>query len=277
MTEFPVVVGVKNEQHSALRFAADASAARGVGLRVIHCVELLSSSDAVSLVSDTWPAPGQEVLDRAKAFLEATPAPSTANYLLVVDSPYATLADEATEASLVVVGTDPESMLERFFSGRVTERLLKHAVAPVAVVPDGSWPTASEGGVFVAVDARNSAAGPLRFAFDEAQRRGRQLHVVHVAPVGVPFEELDPMRAAVSEILAGWSEQYPDVVVTRQFLFDEADDGCLRASAEAEILVLGRSSHTDDFLPFAHPVLAQIARHAHSPCIVVPSVEGEPS
>jgi nucleotide-binding universal stress UspA family protein len=278
MTEFPVVVGVKDGQHSALRFAAEVAAERGVGLRVLHCVELLASSDAVSLVSNTWPAPGQEVLDNAKAFVDALASPpADANYMLVIDSPYATLADEATEASLVVVGTDAESMLEGFFRGRVTERLLKHAVAPVAVVPDGSWPTSGGGGVFVAVDARTSAAGALQFAFDEAQRRDRQLHVVHVAPVGVPFEELEPMRAAVSEILAGWSEQYPDVTVTRRFLFDEADEGCLRASAEADLLVLGRSGHTEAFLPFAHPVLAQIARHAHCPCVVVPSAEGESS
>lgn len=270
MNPKPVVVGVQGKQPAALAFAAAAAVARGVGLRVVHCVDPVLVGEFSGVSDATLPAPGEDVLEQAKEVIQGLPAQPRAEYVLSVRGAYGELVDEIERGSLLVVGTDPASTFERFFGGRVTERLLKHATIPVAVVPEGYRQADDAGSVVVAVDAKSRAAGPLRFAFEEAQRRDGRLYVAHVAPLDTPFEEIESLRVDISEILAGWSEEFPDITVTRRFIFDESDDGCLRATAEAELLVLGRLDGPHVPWPFAHPVLTRVAREAHCPCVVVP-------
>lgn len=265
----PVVVGIEGHQPLALRFAAESANARGVGLRVVHCVDLTVGGE-LSVVSD-GPVLGEDVLEKAKQVLAGLLPESAVEYVLSVRGPGGELYDEAERGSLIVVGTDPAAAVDRFFSGHVTAHLLKHSDVPVAVVPEGRAPADPKGAVFLALDAKTSATGPLRFAFEEAQRRDRRLHVVHVTAVGAGPDEIEALLADISEILAGWSERYPDVLVTRWLIFDQPEDGLLRAGAEADVLVLGRSGGTIIPLPFAHPVLTEIARHTHCPCVVVPN------
>jgi nucleotide-binding universal stress UspA family protein len=266
----PVVVGIEGDQPLALRFAAETARTRGVGLRVVHCVDPQVAGE-FSVVSDgVRPVPGEEVLDRARGFLAGLLPDSAVEYVLSVRGPHGELYDEAERGSLIVVGTDPAARIDRVFSGHVTERLIKHADVPVAVVPEDRSPSDSKGTVFLAVDAKGPANGPLRFAFEEAQRRDRRLHVAHVAPAGAGPDDIEVLRAEVSEILAGWTGEYPEVIVARWLIFDEPDTGVLRASAEADVLVLGRSNSTSIPRPFAHRVLTEIARHTHCPTVIVP-------
>lgn len=270
MNTKPVVVGIQGEQPFALRFAADTAAAWGVGLRVVHCVDPVIAGEFSVMSDGVRPVPGEGVLNRAKETLAGMLPESAVEYVLSVRGAYGELFDEAERASLIVVGTDPAATLDRFFGGHVTEHLLKHADVPVAVVPEGGSPADPQGAVFVALDAKGSATAALRFAFEEAQRRDGRLHVVHVGPVNTSPAETEALRADISEILAGWSEQYPDVIVTQRLLFDEPERGVIRAGAESDLLVLGRSDGTHLPALFAHPVLKELARHTHGPCVVVP-------
>jgi hypothetical protein len=141
----------------------------------------------------------------------------------------------------------------------------------VAIVPERSWPTPLTGGVYVALDTGGLATKALKFAFEEASHRGNELTVIHALPSGTNPAEVDAERDRMSIQLAGWAEKYPDVHVSRLIVFDEADQGVLRATEEAELVVLGRSVGPKVPVPWSHPVLTQIARHAHCPCVVVPS------
>jgi hypothetical protein len=156
--------------------------------------------------------------------------------------------------------------MERLFDGTVTERLVQHAPIPVAIVPEVSWPAGQRSGVVLALDVRELAPGPIRFAFEEATRRHTDLHVVHVAPAGTTESEVKVLRAQIAEILAGWPERYPNVNLSRQLTHGAPDEGCLREGEAAELLVLGRHSGAP-----THPVLAQFARLTHRPCVVVPN------
>jgi hypothetical protein len=82
---------------------------------------------------------------------------------------------------------------------------------------------------------------------------------------------MNAIRADVSEALAGWSELYPDVQVTRRLVFDETDEGCLDATKDAALFVLGRATHPGINGIFGHPVITQIARRTHCPSVVVPN------
>jgi nucleotide-binding universal stress UspA family protein len=180
--------------------------------------------------------------------------------------PFQTLRAAAEHSAMLVVGVDTAYWAGPLSGGSVTERLITRSNVPVAVVPERSFPGELSGPIFVAIDTRSPAAGPLRFAFMEADRTTHELHVAHIIPTLDMFYGSQSHKIAVSEVLAGWCEEFPDVTVKHRFFFDDADDGCIRASEEASLLVLGhRKSHV-----FGHPVLAEIAKRVHCPCVVVP-------
>ena len=269
MTKHPVVVGVKDRQPTAVRFAVEAATARGVGVRVVHCVSPLVAGDLAFATDAAWRAVGQQVMDAAHEVIAGAGSPPEAEYDLSVGSPRDVLQDAASSAALVVVGTDPVGRMDRLFSGKVSEFLAKNSPAPVAIIPESTWQSTG-GGVFDALDAKTLARGPLRFAFDEASRRGDRLYAVHVVAPETARDDAEAIRAEIAEVMAGWSSEYPDVRVTHRLLFEDADDGCLRASAEADLLVLGRFNDPGSRGLSAHPVLTQIARRAHCPVVVVP-------
>jgi hypothetical protein len=82
---------------------------------------------------------------------------------------------------------------------------------------------------------------------------------------------VNAVRAEVSEVLAGWGEEFPDVEVTRRLVFDDTDEGCLAAAREAALFVLGRETHAGIKGLFGHPILTEIARHTRGPSVVVPN------
>lgn len=272
MNTNPVVVGVKDEQPTALKFAAEAALARGVELHVIHCVEPLIAGDLVLPVDETWQAAGQVTLDSAKALIDELDDEPATTYELSIGAPVGILGDAAEKASLLVVGTDEDDWGARLFTDKVTERLAKHVDIPVAIVPERARTHHVGKGVYVAVDGRGPATGPLRFAFTEASRhRKSKLHVIHALPAGTSTDEMNAIRADVSEALAGWSEEFPDVEVVRRLVFDDTDDGCVAASKEAALLVLGRATHNGLGSLFGHPVITEMARHTRGPSVVVPN------
>ena len=274
MTTQPVVVvGLKEKQPTALRFAVDIALERNVGLRVIHCLEIRSAGDFVSMPHDSWRAAGEAVLEDARHFIDGIdPRPST-QYRLDAELPYFALQEASKAASMLVVGVDSdhENSLG-LFGGTVTGRVAAYSLAPVAIVPEWSWPAEQSGTVVVAVDALGPAASSLRFAFAEASRRHAELRAIHVVPPEEMVGNTLPHHVDFSEALAGWSEEFPEVKVTRRFVVDQADDGCVQATEEADLLILGRNAKPATSSALGHPVLVEIARRAQCPCIVVPDV-----
>jgi nucleotide-binding universal stress UspA family protein len=271
MNKKSIVVGLKEKQPTLLRFAAKAAIESRSNLRVVHCLDPRTAADFVSVPytnfpPDSWRAAGEAVIDQARADVnELQPTPD-ADFVLADGRPFQTLRDETAGASMLVVGLDADSSFGPLFGGSVTQRLISHSGVPVAVVPERTWADEISGPVFVAIDTRTPAAGPLRFAFTEASRTSTELHVAHVIPEMETFDQSQPRRIDVSEVLAGWSEEFPDVTVKHRYFFDDADAGCVRASEEASLLVLGRRKTQI----FGHPVLSEIAKRVHCPCVVVP-------
>lgn len=272
MNSNPVVIGVKEEQPTALRFAAEAAMTRGVDLHVIHCIEPLIAGDVVLPVDERGQAEGQAVLDSAEAAIRSFDGAPATTYELSIGAPIGILDDASEKASLLVVGTDEDDWAARLFTDRVTECLAKYVEVPVAIVPEWSRTHHAGTGVYVALDSRSPATGPLRYAFAEANRQPRKvLHVIHAPSAGTPMDEMNDVRREMFEILAGWCDEFPDVDVRSRLVFDETDQACLDATKEAGLFVLGRATRTGIHGILGHPVITEIARRTRCPSVVVPN------
>lgn len=264
----PLVVGLKKDQPDALTFAVEWALAHHVGVRVVHCVDPVSDWSDPSLSDLRWLGSEQDILESAQRFIAGIDRELAVDYVLAPGPVEEYLGAEARKASMIVVGHDEQRWLDRLFEGHTAEELATHVDVPLAIVPEGGLPAESSR-IVVAIDGRTAAVGPLRFAFDEASRRCKPLHIVHAAPVGTMFTKSVSLRAGMAEVLAGWSELYPDVAVQRHLVFDESDEGWRLLSEGAGLLVVGRSQAGALPILDRHPVLVHLARTTRCPTVVV--------
>lgn len=268
----PVAVGIVDKQPAALRFALHEAQQRGVELRVVHSVGALTQAAAFYVdarMCDDLRESGQKILDDAEHFMAQEPG-AVINYVLSEAAPLSALKSEAAEASVLVIGVDDISWPERLLGGAIAAYLAKHSECPVVVVPEGIYIVPRTGGVVLALDGDTAAAGPLRFAFEEASGRGTSLQVLHSVPLGSSVADTDAVRANIAEVLAGWSERYPDVEVSLNFPVDDAEDACVRATKHSELVVVGRS-HSHVPFGLARPLATKVLKRAHCPVAVVPA------
>ena len=129
----------------------------------------------------------------------------------------------------------------------------------------------------------------LAFAFRQASLRGLPLKVVHYvfdvrsAMVGAPMvgslsEDTEEHAVALSESLAGYREDYPDVRVTVETLPGLLpEQGLVHLSRDADLTVVG--THQRGLLGriLAGSVSESVLEHACGPVAVVPTAVPEPS
>jgi nucleotide-binding universal stress UspA family protein len=81
----------------------------------------------------------------------------------------------------------------------------------------------------------------------------------------------DEENRLLAELLAGWSEKYPDVTVTRDVVRGRADHTLIEASGRAQLLVVGARG-VGGFRGLVFGSVSQAAlHHAHCPVAVVRS------
>ena len=132
-----------------------------------------------------------------------------------------TIEEHAAQAQLLVIGADEISWFERVLGGAIARHLAEHAPCPVIVVPPIHDLAELYGGVCVAIDDDARAAGPLRFAFEEASARESNLIVLHVVPEGIKRPEVEAERVASRRCSPAGVNEFPDVVVTTRVVFDD--------------------------------------------------------
>ena len=271
----PVVVAVGADQPTVVQYAAGEALRRGTHLVVLHVYgsasQDLKDVSAISALPQE-DADAKAVLDQARrvidGIVEAPPTLYAAELGMVIQ----TIKDHAATAQLLVVGADEISWFERVLGGATARHLAEHAACPVIVVPPIYDLAQLYGGVCAAVDADAHAAGPIRFAFEEASARQSTLLVLHVVPEGVDHAELEADRVGVAEVLAGWRQEFPDVVVTtRVVVDDEVASAAAHASEQSELLVVGRPRR--QFLS-GHAAAPRLTREAHCPLAVVDGAYG---
>lgn len=273
------VVGVdgSNGGREAARWAAEEAEARGLALRLVTVVPPELSRVPSEAGSGGW---GRPVSGRAEVLgdITLTYPDLDAAAREITGRPSEMLPGAVRGAELVVVGTRGAGGFEGLRLGSVALAVAGRAPCPVVLVP----PPATSGGcrheVVVGVDARHPDQGALDVAFEEAALRGALLRAVHAwdLPVlyqGTAFGVLEEDRAEwedqevqlLDDTLRGRREKYPRVAVLPDVRLFGAAEALVRASAGAELLVVGRGPRNAAYLG---GVVHAVAHHTRCPLLL---------
>ncbi|MFY2788811.1 universal stress protein [Rhodococcus sp. MALMAid1271] len=182
--------------------------------------------------------------------------------------------------AMIVLGSRGLGEFTGGLMGSVGSAVLAHAKCPVAVIKNGG---VADGPIVVGVDCTAGSQPAIGFAMREASLRGADLVAVHAwsdLELGSvltrdddgPWANSDfAERTSLAESLAGWSVDYPDVVIRRVVVQDRPVRELLHASEMAQMVVVGSRGRGG----FASLLLGSTARAVvHSvdvPVVVVPT------
>ncbi|MGW4472697.1 universal stress protein [Nonomuraea sp. NPDC004354] len=246
-----IVVGVDGspEALNAVRWAADEAMRRACPLRIVHVTGVYAYDIPPREVVQAFATPedyGRAVLDDAGALARRRhpdlPIGSVLGEGVIAD----VLRQAATEATALVVGSRGYGRFSPARLGSVSAGLAGRSPCPVVIVRDP--PARERGEIVVGFDDHSAAA--LRFAFEEAARRGARLRAVHAwqPPTVSPFvlgadpifEELfAAARHRAVLVLQRWRDRHPQVRVVEEIVPGGAVAAIRRASASADLVVVG--------------------------------------
>lgn len=272
-----VVIGVHDKQPIALGVAVDEALRSRGRLRVVHAADSpfpsFDPTVAGSADVSVYEAAGQVILDDAREHVEHVAPRLRVEYVLAAGEPLHVLEREASRASMLVVGSDRVPWFERLLRSRVAGTLARHAPCPVVVVPETVPSSGAESAVVLALDPDEPVRAAVRFAFRQADERGCALHVLPTAEPGTPAALPDKLSAA----LADSTSVYPHVRVLSGGVEGDVEDAIVRASLDAELVVVGRPRVNALQAFLAQPVSVRVVRRAGCPVAVVPDVGVTPA
>ncbi|WP_175442215.1 universal stress protein [Humibacillus sp. DSM 29435] len=215
------------------------------------------------------------------------------------------LVELSERADLVVVGGHGHHAARAVLVGATAPQVTAHSKCPVVVVqadseltpplpPErpvfseqgGGLPDSStlSGRVVVGVDGSESCTGAVEFAYARASRLGLGLLAVgcwwwqESGPYMAGTEDFgwdssirDRELRLVSEHLAGWSEQYPDVDVHTILVHGNPVEVLVEEADRAELLVLGTRGRGGFAGLMLGSVSLRVLSAARRPVAIVPS------
>lgn len=254
-----VVVGIDGSAHGrqALAFAFAEARLRGVGLRVVHAWTVppltlagIAVMPVVEQVHDELRSDAEAVLREELEAVVPDRDGVEIETLAVEGQPAAVLVAAAAGAELLVVGSRGHGSLVGAVLGSVSQQCLHHAPCPVAVVH--SVAPAERRRIVVGVDGSAGGSAALRWAVDEARRRGTTVHAVcaYDEPWGLAAGGLQSAGALtpIRETLAREAQQVVeeaertaggDVAVSTATVSGSPLTALLSAAADSELLVVG--------------------------------------
>ncbi|MGH8968326.1 MAG: universal stress protein [Actinomycetes bacterium] len=285
-----LVVGVDGSPagKEALRWALDAAARRRAGVRVVHALELsLFDVRLDAAYGPGWETPlrtsMRQMLDEIVADAARSHPDVTVETRLEAAPASVILVEESERADTVVLGKRGTGGFANLVIGSTTLHVATNAHCPVVAVPTAPAAGPARRGVVVGVDGTPAAEPVIEYAFRAADEAGEPLMAVHTwrdpAPMGpgvmmplvydptlVTFEE----RLLLSEMMAGWSQKYPDVEVQQTVLHAHAVPSLVEEARAARLLVVGCRRRGDLKSLLLGSVSHGVLHRACGPVAVVP-------
>ncbi len=286
-----VVAALDGSSHedAVATWAAATAARRGVGLDLVHVIEVGVTLTPYDMLAGEVPWYGEELETAARAHLEEVASRVRDRHpdldvrvLTPVGSPTAVLVG-LSERATVVVGAAAHDRLERLVLGSTALAVVAHGRGTVVVVPE-LLPPVEPRRVVVGVDGSEPGARALAHAVDEASTVGGSVTVVTAWTVevedGVVVTEpgterwqrvqdrlVDSSRSA----LAAAREAHPDVPVDVVVRNGRPATAVLDVAREvgADLLVVGRRGRGGFAELLMGSVSRTVAQRASTPVAVV--------
>ncbi|MGW2829636.1 universal stress protein [Streptomyces sp. NPDC001286] len=277
-----VVVGVDGTLVAvrALDRAADEAARRDAELRVVYAVP------------DRDEAP--PILASAVARVHARRPGMRVTAEVVQGNAVRELTDASEGAALTVVGTRGFGGVTGTLFGSVSLRLAAQVHGPLMVVrgdhPVDHAAEPFDAGRHVLLGLQGDGdADVAAYAFEEAERRGVWLHVLHswnhrhvapelpsLIPATSPGQQRlaqhDRAEEAVPRFsLARLQERHPQVGVDARTVRGGPAHALLEATADASVVVIGAHRRTGRVGPHLGTVAHTLLHHSHCPVVLVPA------
>jgi nucleotide-binding universal stress UspA family protein len=280
----PIVVGVDDTPRGALAldWAVDEAQRWNVPLHIVYAPMMPLRGPSPEMASGSHGTEADEVLgaalERVHELAPHLPVTTTSRY----GAPAPFLVDASRGASGVVVGARGRGALASALLGSTSIDVAAHAHCPVTVVRQLPEVVTDRPGVVVGVDGSELSEAAVAAAFAQADARSVPLTVVHAwfleyAAAGLQVLDLEQERqqigeaeqAVTAEVVAGWSQKYPDVVVRRHVVNAHPVKALVDHSKGAELVVVGSRGRGG----FAGLLLGSVSQgvlhHAHAPVMVV--------
>lgn len=281
----PVVVGVDGSEPSlrAVDWAADEAAQRGLPLRVVYAslweryesaVFATGGDRSEQILSGVFVAAASE---RARKRVPGLKVSSQ----VIPDGPAPVLLREARKASVLVLGSRGRGDVAELLLGSVSLTMAGRADCPVIVVRGGHDDgDGTHRRIVLGVGEEAATANAVRFALEEAERRGVLLEAIRAwrrpahETTGHPLFVGEPAHAheqrAAETLEAALREAPAGVEVHRRTAEGSAREVLLDASRGANLLVVGARRHPGHFGLQLGRVAHTVLHHAACPVAVVP-------
>jgi len=286
ITQDSVVVGVDGSASSdlALRWAVNEARRTRQALHVVHALENEVVLSNTQQFGSKAAAASRDPIVTAAVDRVRTLAPQVKTYPHSITGPApTTLIAASTVAATVVVGSHGRGALPAALLGSVSEELATHAGCPVVVVREnGTLDDLGSGDVVVGVDGSEESTPAVGYAFAYAASTGRALTAVHTwwweplegISLGDPWMGdwtliADQESALVSELLADWSQKYPEVAVRHHVVRGDPVVELLDQSHGAGLLVVGSRGRGGFIGLLLGSVSRRILKRATCPVAVV--------
>ncbi|QDP95135.1 universal stress protein [Microlunatus elymi] len=284
-----LVVGVDGSTGSAraLEYAAAEAARGGLVLEIVNALDLPTDVDfyGVRLAApdiEAMQSYAENLLNSARAKVSELHPEVTCETRYEIGNTSNVLIDASHGATAMVLGTRGMGAAGRTFLGSVSTRLASDAKCPLFVInEDHDLPTS--GPVVVGVDDSEFSIAALRFAMEEAERRGVELRVVtayRTPALAIPVDsdvinnlhssEQDGAEKLIAKVVAAARQADPINVRIEEVAVEAAPaEAILSQSADAQLIVVG--SHGKGWAKrlFVGSVSRHVLHSAERPVAVV--------
>lgn len=239
-----IVVGYDGsaDADAALRWAADTAALEDLPLRAV----MVDQVDASPWGGVYW-EPDVGVVAQADLIIEKAGVRGSSE--LVTGHVVPVLIEAASDASLLVVGSQGHGRGGEILLGSVSQHLARQAKCPVVVVRQPAHPSADR--IVVGVDGSGESAGALEFACRRAELTGEVVVAVHGWKAGnllvgrdgqLPHDigqKIEEKEVLLAESVAGVRAAHPDVTLVQEAIPVPAGQALVDASSNASLVVTG--------------------------------------
>jgi nucleotide-binding universal stress UspA family protein len=287
----PIIVAVgTTDPEAALQYAAREALLVAAPLHLVHVLEIPERDALAAGVYQDVLTESTAILvraeERARALTDGRVSVTTE---LRDQSPTsAALVSSTQQAQQIVLQHRHLSPARRFFASSTVCGVAARAHVPVVVVPADWHPEAASRPVVAAVQDVLEAPAVLKSAYDEAERRGAEVVILHAWWLNSGFDvvavddDYRQQRAAefeheLTSITEATADAWPDVDATVAVVHAPPVEALLDWAERSDLLVIGRRHHLLPFGSHLGPVARAVIDHSGCPVLVAPEAPAEPS